>query len=423
MKKFIQLKEETDILYPITEDCAVMRRGKPISKIPFGGINHLLADVNHIVGAGQSLGAGSGSAVTITTNQYGDSDIVFNTGLVYRKDIAPTSFITNPYNTTENPSTAAAATFLRLSGMSGTGKKLLSSNCSVGATTIEQWLKSANDLYNGIINAVRYAYSIALAAGQTYRLLGVLWTQGEHNKGSGKDDYKAKLISIREDIISDVEAITGDDYSELPFIMYECMTAGDSIYQAHYELVSNPASCFYCGAPIYYLKYNDQWHLDSLSYKKLGSSYGSSLFYMMAGINYKPLTPRTFALNVDDKYVDITFNTIGKLVFDVPEIASDSFYGQMSGTLTAKGFFVCTSSNPNLNKISAIEIISDDTIRFHLNSVVSGMIFKAGVEEGGNYRFKATYLRDSVGDYVNFVYNGVLYRCDNWCPYFEFKIN
>lgn len=51
------------------------------------------------------------------------------------------------------------------------------------------------------------------------------------------------------------------------------------------------------------------------------------------------------------------------------------------------------------------------------------MKFRAGVEEGGSFRFKATYLRDNVGDRVNFVYNGNLYRCDNWCPYFEFNIN
>lgn len=422
MKKIIQLKEEMDILYPITEDGAVMRRGKPLSKVPFGGINHLLSDVNHIVGAGQSLGAGSGSLVTISSNQFGDNDIVFNTGLVFNKDSAPTSFITNPYSTTENPSTAAASTFLRLSGMAGAGKKLLSSNCSVGSTTIEQWLKSADDLYNGIINAVRHAYNIALASGQTYRLLGILWTQGEHNKGSGKDDYKAKLISIREDIIADVEEMTGDDYSDLPVIMYECMTAGDSIYQAHYELVSNPTSYFFCGAPIYYLKYNDQWHLDSLSYKKLGSSYGSALFYVMAGINYKPLTPRSYMLNSAERYLDVTFNTIGRLVLDVPEIASDSFYGQMNGALPAKGFFVYTSNNTNLNKITAVEIISDDTVRYHLNSVVAGMKFRAGVEEGGSFRFKATYLRDNVGDRVNFIYDGIHYRCDNWCPYFEFNI-
>lgn len=122
MKKIIQLKEEMDILYPITEDGAVMRRGKPLSKVPFGGINHLLSDVNHIVGAGQSLGAGSGSLVTISSNQFGDNDIVFNTGLVFNKDSAPTSFITNPYSTTENPSTAAASAFMCLSGMAGTGK-------------------------------------------------------------------------------------------------------------------------------------------------------------------------------------------------------------------------------------------------------------------------------------------------------------
>lgn len=423
MKKLIQLKEKEDVLYPFTLDSAVIRRGKPMSKIPSGGISHLLADVNHIIGSGQSLGAGSGSSVTISTNRYGDCDIVFNTGLIFLKDYTPSSFITNPYSTTENPSTAAASAFLRMSGMAGVGKKLLSSNCSVGATAIEQWIKSADDLYNGIIRSVRYAYDIALAAGQTYRLLGVLWTQGEHNKGSGKDDYKAKLLSIRADIIKDVEAITGDDYSDLPVIIYECMTAGDSISQAQYELVSDPDSHFYCGTPIYYLKYNDNWHLDSLSYKKLGSAYGSTLFYVLAGISYKPLTPFSFALNRDEKCVDVRFNTVGKLSFEVPQIPSDSYYGQMNGAMATKGFFIYAAGNPNINKISAIEIVSDDTLRFHLNSVVTGMVFKSGVEEGGSFRLKATYLRDNVGDYVNFVYNGTRYRCDNWCPFFEFKIN
>lgn len=128
-------------------------------------------------------------------------------------------------------------------------------------------------------------------------------------------------------------------------------------------------------------------------------------------------------LNSAERYLDVTFNTIGRLVLDVPEIASDSFYGQMNGALPAKGFFVYTSNNTNLNKITAVEIISDDTVRYHLNSVVAGMKFRAGVEESGSFRFKATYLRDNVGDRVNFVYNGNLYRCDNWCPYFEFNIN
>ncbi|MFR9164993.1 MAG: sialate O-acetylesterase [Dysgonomonas sp.] len=378
----------------------------------------LQADYNHIVTYGQSLGEGSQCSPIITSSEFSPLAKMFNHGIKTRYGTSPMyqSFVPHvERQDAENGETPAAGTavmFIRSSELDGAdGKVILSSCCARGAMSVAQ-LSKGTTWYNNIINDVTNAKRLADAEGKTYRLVAVTWTQGEYDYGNGKDYYKQKLTQLRADLIADVQAITGDDYSALPFVMYQVSssyTAGKSypdIGLAQLELaIESDTNGFFLATPIYHLQYADGWHLKNFASKWMGAYYGYALYRVMLEKNWKPLYPVSHTVSGTALY--LKFSKQG-LVFDKP--------AYITATIANRGFSVKDASNNEL--IQSVEISAPDTVKITCSSSPAGLSVTYGFANSNNRN--AGELRDNQE--VVFPIQGTDYNLYNWCTIFEYKL-
>ncbi len=72
-----------------------------------------------------------------------------------------------------------------------------------GGTSINRWLKSANDLYPKFLAHKEAAFAGLTAAGKNIRVLGFLRNQGEADATMSVSDYQGKLTQLYADLASD----------------------------------------------------------------------------------------------------------------------------------------------------------------------------------------------------------------------------
>jgi hypothetical protein len=292
------------------------------------------------------------------------------------------------------------------------GKNILSSCCARGAMAIEQ-LSKGTEWYNNILNDVKNGKRLATESGKTYRLIAVTWTQGEYDYGNGIDYYKQKLIQLRADLIADIETITGDDYSALPFVMYQVSSSysyGKSypdIALAQLQLATeSDTNGFYMATPIYHLKYVTQDpHLTNFSSKWMGAYYGYVLYNILNSVKWKPLYPVSHSIS--DNIIYLRFSKSG-LVFDKP--------AYITASITNRGFSVKNASNTEL--IQSVEIYSGDSIKITCSTSPTGLSVTYGFANSNNRN--AGELRDNQE--IIFPIQGDNYHLYNWCTIFEYKL-
>ena len=374
-------------------------------------------DYNHIVTYGQSLGEGSQCNPIITSSEFSPFGKMFNHGIKTRYATNPKyeSFVPHiERSNAENGETPAAGTAEMLILSSDMepeeSKYILSSCCARGAMSVAQ-LSKGTTWYNNIISDVTNGKRLADAEGKTYRLMAVTWTQGEYDYGNGVDYYKQKLTQLRADLIADVQAITGGDYSKLPFITYQVSssyTAGKSypdIGLALLELGLEADNGFYMATPIYHLQYADGWHLKSFSSKWMGAYYGYALYNVLNDGDWKPLYPISHTISGNEIYLKFSKRD---LVFDKP--------AYISATIANRGFSVKDSSNNEL--IQSVDIHSSDTIKITCSTNPMGLSVTYGFANSNNRN--AGELRDNQD--VIFPIQGANYNLYNWCAIFEYKL-
>ncbi|SBV98446.1 sialate O-acetylesterase [uncultured Dysgonomonas sp.] len=377
----------------------------------------LQADYNHIVTYGQSLGEGSQASPILTTSSFSKWGLMFNHGIKTRYATAPTyqSFVAHiERQDAENGETPAAGTadmFIQSAELNESDNKyVLSSCCARGATTVNE-LSKGTTWYNNIIADVTNGKRIAEAQGKTYRLIAVTWTQGEYDYGNGIAYYKGKLKQLRSDLINDVHNITGDDYSDLPFITYQVSssyTAGKSypdIGLALLQLAQEENSGFYMATPIYQLQYADSWHLKNFSSKLLGAYYGLALFNVLFGNDWKPLYPASHIISGNSIY--LKFNKKG-LTFSKPPY--------ITATITNRGLSLLNASSAEI--IQSVTIIESDTIEIKCSESPTGLTLTYGFANSNNRN--AGEIRDNSD--MTYTIADVIYPMYNWCSIFEYKL-
>lgn len=386
-----------------------------------------LADINHIITYGQSLAEGSNSLPIQTPTSFSSSAKMFNHGIKTRyASQNKYQFLDNhrEWQNGENGETPAAGTadmFLReFDKKSLKNKWILSSCCARGGMSISA-LSKGTEYYNYILEDVRNGMRLAVEQRKSYRVMAITWTQGEYNYGTGINKYKKALKQLRTDLIQDIEAITGDDYSDLPFIMYQVSSSYSTknsegypdVALAKLELALEKGSGFYLATPIYQLRYHDEWHLLGPSSKLLGAYYGYVLSKVISGEDWQPLHPISHTIN--GKFLNLKFNKSG-LTFDKPE-----YFKEKNLTIPNRGFSIKNSLKQEI--ITKVERLSDDnncdTLRIECKESPKNLIITYGFFDIANRN--AGELHDN---------NNIVYRIGdkdyhlyNWCVIFSYHLS
>lgn len=394
-------------------DLKLSRKALLRLKSQLDSLDSLEADYSHIITYGQSLGEGSQASPILTSTPFSEWGLMFNHGIKTRYAIEPKyqSFIEHvEHQDAENGETPAAGTAERfIQAFKLSNKFILSSCCARGGMSISQ-LSKGTTWYNNILSDVMNGKRLAETQGKTYRLLAVTWTQGEYDYGNGIDYYIQKAVQLRNDLIADVETITGDSYTNLPFITYQVSSSYSAnksypdIGLAHLKLSENYDG-FFLATPIYQMQYADSWHLRNIPSKILGAYYGNTLYNIISNGDWQPLKP--ISVSTFDNTVHIKFSK-NNLVFEKPPY--------ISATIANKGFSV--KDTGGLDLITAVEIINSDTVKITCSNSPVGCTLTYGFNNS-NYR-NAGELRDNNTDSITI--SGTEYKLYNWCVIFEKSI-
>nr|DAT63087.1 MAG TPA: carbohydrate esterase [Caudoviricetes sp.] len=400
---------------------------KSFSNVPVLRYTKLL-EINHIISYGQSLGEGDGASPIITSSAKYDNLIMFNQGVNSNQNTTSES---EKYKTFsphaemqwgtkgESPAAGCAEQFCLCANLNQY-KKILSSNASMGAMKINQ-LSKGSTYYARIITDITNACRMAKESGKSYNLLAVTWTQGEYDLvgGTSKDAYKSLLKQLRLDLINDLNVITGQNYSRLPFVMYQMTSTGTggenrNIAHAMYEL-SIEEPCFYLATPIYMLEFNDGtggWHIKNTSSKLLGSYYGYVLSEVIDNPVRKSIHP--ISSRIDGNVAYVKFHVpVGKLAFDTPS------HIDTLGSITNHGFSIQALNESEM--ITAVELSGDDEIKFTCKSSPAGRVLRYGQKLNNASRGQfAGELHDT--NTVTTIIAGEEFKLWNWCPIFDYQL-
>ena len=400
-----------------------------------------LADVNHIIDNGQSLSVGQTEIVITTAALY--PNLVNFDGVTrtspYDLSLTGDAYPINRHESfvpiTERVNDGSVATGqLRETPTSGILEnlaleinkvssvqfptlpiQLLGSAPGWGATTVAQ-LSKGSQYYAQLIADVNGGKSIANAQGKIYKVSAITWTQGESDyiAGTTAVSYKASMIQLRNDLNTDIKAITGQT-DDIPIVMYQTATSKGgnvdfpNIAISQYDLVTNEDG-FYFATAMYNMNYNDNFHLKSESSKLLGAYYGLTISNLLQD-KYKFLHPISKLIQ----------GNICKLNFEVPNPPL-KFQNANGVNLTNKGFKVMKSGVDILTSVS----IGTDGVSVNLicsESPNGGLVqYGNNITNVTNSIVNLGNLSDSQGDEKTFTISGVVKKLDNWSPIFEYQL-
>lgn len=259
------------------------------------------ADIYHIITYGQSLSCGFDSFPVQSNVQKYDS-LMFNTGVIYDMadnmdaitDFSP--LIEQQYNSQgETPcsgiSEGLVESFVKYTGMKRRGFQLLLSACGVGGAGITALMQE--DTIQRVYNVISKGKSIAAKKGKTYKVLAVLWMQGEANASSYDADntsYKNNLKQILQNINSYAKSVTGQEMDVANFTYLPCTNANPAL--AINELCQDSETNLTCCGAIYREKQNKIHLLGSSSYSygyRCGVAIFNKVFLGKAIKNVYPL--------------------------------------------------------------------------------------------------------------------------------------
>lgn len=385
----------------------------------------VVAEINHLVGYGQSLKTGA-TATTILSTSQPYANVTFNTGP--RKDSAATSLIplveqfNNPssdgYANRGETCCSGAANYasramMKEDGINPSKHVIFASTAAHGGYRIDQ-LKKGSPWYSFFLEHITEAKR--LSDSKTYKTQAVDWGQGENDAVTGGIQtpygvYKPELAQLQIDATNDIKAITGQQ-DPVPFITYQMSYSAATwpdIAKAQLDLVREN-DFFMLSTPMYHFPYaGDKVHLTNIGYKWFGAYVGRAYKqYVIEGRKSDFINPL---------YAYIKGNQV-IVKFDVPTLPLQIDTSTLASTTNA-GFKVMSgSSEIAITKITA----SDDTVilqlastptsnvqvRYALDYLGAGLTITGGAS--GN-------LRDSTSDSIEIA--GVTKPLYHVCPHFE----
>lgn len=401
---------------------AITLSGKPVARIAQKTISYagnFPAEICHLISYGQSLSLGQASSPVQTATQRYDG-IMFSANGLAATSAGPraqdgggtqaqnhASFVTHVEvlnsgsANAETPLGNTNAMIKRLLvsendvPFNEQSFQLLSSAPGQSNTTIAG-LSKGQTPYTNLINDVTYGASLAAAAGKTYNVPEVFWTQGtaDYQGGQSRAAHLALFNQLYADLNTDIKAITGQT-NDIKLIFSQCTeTSGTSglpptIGLAQYDAsLANANIILAC--PTYHLENSSvgNVHLSGYGSATLGAHYGLTFKRVIIdGLTWKPLKPnRVWRPNG-------AASNIVLVRFDVPQLPLKLDTACYKTAVTNSGFSAIDGSNAN-NPVTSVTLVQPDTVKVVLTNAVAGKLRYGFINSGGN-------LRDSQGDFID----------------------
>jgi uncharacterized protein YxjI len=292
--------------------------------------------------------------------------------------------------------------------------------------------------YCHLLHGVYFAREKAHAQGKSLNVNTLSWVQGEGSSDYADTitQYYDKLVAIFTDLNNDIKTITGQTndvefiiYQNSSFAIYQVPTSPNYVPGMYSEGV--PLACLKAaidlpnvslGTPLYPFSVSqatsDKIHLSNVGYAMMASHFGIVAKRVVTDKKtLKPFYPNATSIFNDgtNYYVKVKFDVIQKpLVFDISGDDGNNMLGH--GLQTNFGFSIKTGGGTEI--ITSVRKSGTDSIVIGTSQNPAGLSLTyawTGVFGGGN-------LRDSQGDTITTTFNGVTYRCDNWCPFFRITL-
>lgn len=395
---------------------------------------------NYVPSYGQSLSVGWTAKPVVTTEQK-DGNLMFKGGVRPfeggndRSAVVPLVETISPDGARgETPISGAAGNFMHLLKKRDAGKaakvRFLCSAAGVGGVSIGV-LSKGKAPYQRILDDLNAGKQLASKAGKSFSMPCFVWTQGETDQQDKKTKewYKEKMRALIQDIDADAKAVTGQKNDVLCFgyqvsshLNYFVQNPTDYpvIAVAQLDLALEKDSRYIMTTPMYHFSYSDGVHLTA-SMSRLYGEYAGYVMYkvMVEGVKWKPVHPVAHALGRQGKdwTVDVKFFApVPPLVLDTETILDPGNYGFSLVNSQEEPLEIKSVS---LNGKNVVRIVtSSDPSGYHLRY---GMTLKEKLPSGPRTGARGC-LRDSQGEKVKTRIQDVVYRMDNWCPFFDYPL-
>lgn len=401
-----------------------------------------LADVNHIIGFGQSTKAGINAmplqTITAILNAYR-----FNGG-VRAQDGSGTSaenhasllpYIETTHDTGdgigyETPMGGAiTAIFDRLSaegeGYSSGDLKLLGSVPAQGSKTIAQLRQNPGPYMQRIIDDMTYGKARANELGLTYSPHAMIYMGNESDQTAGTTeevyiDAFGKMITAVNGFASDVTGKT----ESLPWFIYQFNSWKNRTPNTDYPTIplallklARTRDDVRLVQPMYMYDYYDTAHLLGFDSKMCGYRFGLAIEQeMLTGQKFEPLWSKDVSLQ--GGIANIWYEPVGKLVLDTSLVTDPGNYG-VSAVDPSGNALTLTEVSVHLNRLrvrASGGIPSGSKLRLGFTGGTTGTL-------PSRTNGPRCCLRDSQGDTIKFDPNGVAYRMDNYAIVEEITLN
>jgi len=297
--------------------------------------------------------------------------------------------------------------------------QLLLSAPAEGGKSINE-LSKGGSYYSRLTDQWDEALTLANAAGDTFGVQVVFWTQGQQDYFNGSQtqaQYLALLTTLCSDIDTDAKAITsqtkdimviGNQVADHPNYSRTTPWIALAQLEAH-DTLDN----FILAGPEYPVeRSSDNLHPTLYGYHQMAAL--RAYVYKKVIINEETWEPlRPVSQIVQDDLLVVRFNVPkGELIFDTTLVPAQ----------TTQGFELEESDGTPIT-ISSVEISDYDTVKITAAATIpAGAVLKYGWTDTNGYQGMGN-LRDTMGDTV--IYQPDYYNIPvhNWCCVFERTIS
>lgn len=311
------------------------------------------------------------------------------------------------------------------------GWQMLVSAPGMGGTSIDGLSNKNGVYYQRLLADVTNGKRLANLQGKSFACNAVSWIQGEADSyhGMAEDVYYGKMVSLFDNLNTDIKAITGQS-TDVHFFLYQtdnCHFYGGYHYPyislAQLKIALNKRNV-HLVTPIYFLpKIGDNTHFSAMGSKWFGGYFGIAYKrVVIEGKDFKPIYLKDYFVQGNNIY----------LTLNVPEppLIIDTINQVDRGV--GKGFQIRnvedTANNSYLDIITGVEIIRPDMIKITCSESPSGKKLTYAVSNANSYGVSSAFVGGNIRDSQSIVFNfknnttdseETEHKMYNWCPIFE----
>ncbi|MBC5078754.1 hypothetical protein [Klebsiella quasipneumoniae] len=411
----------------------------PVDKKPLA---KRLADVNHIIGYGQSLMGGINAmplqTVTAILNAYRFNGGVraqdgTGTSAENHASLVPyieTSAVTGDGTGYETPMGGTITAMLdRLlvdaEGYSSGDLNFLGSVPAQGSRSISELKQPAGIYMTRLKDDITYGLQRANELGLTYDILAMEWLQSEADQSAGTLPavYMNSFGEMVNTVNSHASTVLGRTVT-IPWFIYQMNSWINRTPNNTYPTM--PLTLLELARtrddtrlvqPMYMYDYYDNAHLLGFDSKICGYRFGLAIEQeLITGTKFEPLWSKDISLQ--GGVANIWYNPVGKLVLDTSIVTDPGNYG-------------VSAIDPDGNALTLTDVsVHLNRLRVRASGgIPSGSKIRLGFIGGttGQLPSRTTgprcCLRDSQGDTIKFDPTGVAYRMDNYAIVEEITLN